>query len=189
MDFEELQTIWNTQNEEKMYAINESTLHATIQKKGRNINRLVNIFEAIMIGINLFVAIFLTVRFAGRGVELYNYLIPATYLIYTLFAAWRRRGRRQDIKQFDTSMLGELDKAIWQIDYVIDLSRAIPLYYILPIVIVFSTIMMIQGRILWAVGMIILMVVALFASRWEMNKFYIPKKHSLEALREKITSP
>jgi hypothetical protein len=44
MDFEEMQKVWDEQNGETMYVINESALHGTVTHKkdaaGRRINRL-----------------------------------------------------------------------------------------------------------------------------------------------------
>ncbi len=62
MDFEELQVIWNSQNHEKMYAINENVLHTYIKQKGKSINNLLNFFEFMLIGMNLAVGIWLTIE-------------------------------------------------------------------------------------------------------------------------------
>ena len=39
MEFEEMQILWNSQNNEKLYAINEDALYAQIKRKGQSIDR------------------------------------------------------------------------------------------------------------------------------------------------------
>jgi hypothetical protein len=61
MEFEEMQKIWDSQNNETLYAINEKSLHNSIKQKGRNINKYVMFFEWAMIVSTLFVALALTI--------------------------------------------------------------------------------------------------------------------------------
>jgi len=118
-EFEEMKIIWDSQNEEKLYAINESALYAQIKRKGKSISRLLERFEMVMIGVNLLVGVGLVVmEFLNDG-DLYEYLLPVLYFVYAVVVfVWRYTRRQEDI-HFEKSMLGELDKAIWQIDYLI----------------------------------------------------------------------
>ena len=82
MEYEEMQIIWNNQNNEKLYAINENALYSQIKRKGQSIDRKLTIFEEMMIAVNLIVGIVLIVD-AIRGNELaVQYILPAMYLVY-----------------------------------------------------------------------------------------------------------
>ena len=52
MEFEEMKRIWDSQNEEPLYAINEATLYRRIQEKGSSISYWLSLNEWILIGCN-----------------------------------------------------------------------------------------------------------------------------------------
>ena len=187
MDFEEIQVIWNNQNNEKLYAINQAALYASIKRKGRSVSRLLNLFEVIMIAVNLIVGIVLIVDVLQDNGQVYEYILPAMYIAYSVYALVFRVARRKEQVRFEHTMLGTLDKAIWQIDYLIKQSRSMIWWYVLPLVFAVSVTMFYNSKPFWALAFILVMLPAsYFASRWEINKCYLPKKRALESLREKL---
>lgn len=183
-EFDDMKIIWDSQNEEKLYAINESALYKQIERKGKSISRLVQRFEAVMIGTNILVAIALiTVEFLNEG-ELYKYLLPSIYLAYAMLAIMWRQTRQQDDVSFEQTMLGEIDKAIWQINYLVRRSRQLILWYLMPLALVVGGMTFYNDQPLFALGVVLLMGLAgFFTERWEIRKIYLPKKQSLESLR------
>ncbi|MCO5183861.1 MAG: SoxR reducing system RseC family protein [Anaerolineae bacterium] len=184
MEFEEMQAIWDSQNEEKLYAINEAALHEQIRRKGRSVERKVDILEGIMMGVNLLVAIVLTVDAVIDGEPLRFYLIPAAYFAYFIVGlVWRMRRSRAQV-QFEPTMVGDLDKAIWQIDYLIRQTRAMLIWYLIPLLVFIILVLGWGNGSLWAALLALVVIpLAYFGGRWEVNKFYLPKKRSLESLR------
>ncbi|MBV7339412.1 hypothetical protein KFU94_66600 [Chloroflexi bacterium TSY] len=169
---------------EKLYAINENALYTQIKRKGKSVSRLLQRFEMVMIGANLLVGIALiSVEFLNDG-DIYEYLLPGIYFAYAVLAiVWRWTRRQEDIS-FEQTMLGELDKAIWQINYLISRSRQLILWYLTPLALVVGGITFYNGQPLLALAVILVMVVAGFITdRWEIKRCYLPKKRSLEALR------
>ncbi|MGB0388243.1 MAG: hypothetical protein ACPGWR_25780 [Ardenticatenaceae bacterium] len=190
MNFEEMQVIWNTQNNEKLYAINEAALHAQIKGKGRSVNRLLDFSELMMIAINLIVGIVLIVDVLGDNEQMYEYVLPAMYIVYSVGALVFRLARRKEEVRFDHTILGELDKAIWQINYLIKQGHAVIRWYLLPLMLVVSLTMFYNSKPLWAFAFILVLLPAsYFGARWEINKCYLPKKRALESLREKLIAP
>ena len=53
MEFEEMKKIWDTQNNQPMFAIDEKTLHKRVKRKTEAINRSVNLMEFGIIAITL----------------------------------------------------------------------------------------------------------------------------------------
>ncbi|HAV77904.1 MAG TPA: hypothetical protein DCX53_11195 [Anaerolineae bacterium] len=189
MDFEELQVIWNNQNNEKLYAINENALHTYIRKKGKSIGRLVNIFEFILIAVNLFVGIWLTVESLDNDNPSTQSVLAVFYLAFAVYGLIRRFLRRNEEKPFAHTIVGELDKAIWRIDYLMKRSRGTIYWYLLPLVLIFAGMAVFDSRLISVTGMLaILTITTYFAERWEFKKFHLPKKRNLEALREKLTA-
>ena len=88
---------------------------------------------------------------------------------------------------FDESILGELDKAVWQSDYLIKQSRSMIFWYLLPALLVVNGTMILNGKP-WTALLLtaVTLPVTYFGGRWEVNKFYLPKKRELEMLRETL---
>jgi positive regulator of sigma E activity len=189
MDFEELQVIWNNQNNEKMYAINENALNNYIRKKGKSIGRMLNVFEFILIAVNLFVGIWLTIESMDNNPWSNQLILAVFYLAFAVYGLIRRFMRRNDERPFATTVVGELDKAIWRIDYLMQRSRNTIFWYLLPLVVIFAVMSVFDNRLIWVTGMLLFVTVGTyFTDRWEFNKFHLPNKHNLEALREKLTA-
>lgn len=188
MKFEEMQDIWNSQNGEKQLLINESLLHARIKRKSRSVNRLLEMFEWVMIGVNLIIGIVLIMDTVQENKSSYQFVISALYIIYAVYAFVRHMTRRKKEEvRFEHTILGELDKAIWQIDYLIRQGQAMTLWYVLPLVLVVSISLIHSTKSVWVWAFLLLLIPAsYFSTRWEANKWYLPKKRVLESLREQL---
>ena len=188
MDFEELKVIWNNQNNEKMYVVNEDALHGYIKLKGRSINHTVNFFELILIGVNLFVGIWLTIESLDNAPWSEQLILAVFYLAFAVYGLVRRLIRRNEEKPFDQTILGELDKALWRIDYLMRQSWTIFVWYLLPLALILGVMSFFDPRLWQTFRMMLVVVVATyFGYRWEVRRIHQPKKHNLETLREKLT--
>ena len=189
MNFEDLQVIWNSQNNEKMYAINEEALHTYIQGKGRSINHLLNLFEFVLIGANLFGAVLLILGALDKSIPSPQFILSVFYLAFAIYGLIRRLMRRNEEKPFAHTLLGELDKAIWQIDYLQRQSRNMILWYLCPLTLIIGGMSFFNPRLFRAFVLLLFIIpVAYIIQRWEFNKFHLPNKHNLEILREKLTT-
>jgi hypothetical protein len=190
MDFEDIQNLWNNQNDENLFAINQDALYATIRRKSKNIRRLVELLEWVMIGVNLVVGLSLLSDLFQDDTPGYPWLIPAVYLAFSLFALIRRLRRRQQETHFTPTLLGELDKALSQLDYLIRQGRTITLWYVLPLGLVLGIAALFNPK-LWPVFALFLFILpaSYFGTRWEINKWYLPKQRALEALRAQLLAP
>ena len=188
MEFEDMQVLWNSQSQEKLFAINESALHDTIKRKGRKIDNLLQMAEWFMIIVNLGVGVYLLMDGLRDYDMMIEYLMPAMYLAFAVFLLYRRIVRRQNEVHFEQTMMGDLDKAIWQVDYLIAQGRNMVLWYLLPLLVAALVVITLNSGDFWRWSWMILLVPATyFASNWETRKVYLPKKRELEALREKLT--
>lgn len=185
-----MKILWDTQNEEKLYAINERALHAQIQQRGQSVNRTLWRTEWIWVGVNLFTAIILTVSAYINDQTLLFYAISLPYLAYALlFVVLRRRRQRRD-QQFAPTMLGDLDRALWQLNYIVDQTRSMQLWYSLPLTIVLASFLVLIGQWPWALALAVVMGGSSYLStQWEINRSYLPQIRSLEALRAKLVAP
>lgn len=187
MEFEDMKLIWDSQNNEPLFAINQEALHARIQRKSHSINRSLDLVDWIMIGVNLVVGLVLIVdQWQDQG-QAFEFVMPFVYLAFFVYAIYRRFARRQEIRGFENSVLGELEKALWQSDYLIKQSSSMVFWYLVPVLLLANVTMILNGKPLWALFVTIVVVpLAYFGGRWEVNKWHLPKKRELEGLREML---
>lgn len=189
MNFEEMQALWKSQNDEKLFAVNEAVLYVALQRKSKVINNLVGLLEGVMIVLNLMVGIALIVDVLRENGEAYRFIVPIVYLLSCLYALSHRIKRRVGEIHFEPTLLGELDKAIWRVDYLIQQGRSITFYYMVPLTLTVLITSLLGQKLLWAAGLMLIMVpFSYFGTRWEINKWYVPRKRALESLRETLTT-
>ena len=188
MEFEELQTIWESQNDENLYRINKEALYAQIKQKSQTVSHKLNLLELGMFVGNLIVGLILLADVLKEDSQTYEYALPAMYLAFSVFALVRRLSRRKKEEvRFEQTVLGEIDKAIWQVNYLIQQGRSMMVWYILPLIFVLSITLFLNGKPLFALPFIFILIPAsYFGGRWEINKWYMPKKRDLESLRERL---
>ncbi|MCA9950647.1 MAG: hypothetical protein KDE48_13440 [Anaerolineales bacterium] len=188
MEFEELQTIWHSQNDENLYTINEEVLYAQIQQKSKAVDHKLNIYEWVMFLGNLIIGIVLFVEVLSKNGQTYEYVLPLMYIAFSIGTVILRRVRQKKEIQFDLTIMGELNKAIWQIDYLIKRGRSMMIWYMLPLILVLTVTLILDSKLLFALGtMAIAIPVSYFGGRWEINKWYLPKKRELESLRTQLS--
>lgn len=187
MEFEDMQLIWDSQNNERLYAINEDALFKEVQRKSNAISRKLNKIDLIMIGVNLVAGIALLIDSFLDNDAAYEYIVPIAYLAFFGLMIYRRITRRRRSAQFPPTMLGELEKGMWEIDYLIKQSRSMLWWYLLPIYLVISITAVFNGN--WWIFILLMAIffpLTYFGSRWEVGKFYAPKKRELEALKKTL---
>lgn len=185
MEFDEMKLIWDSQNNEPLFAINQEALHNRIQDKGQAVASSLNKFDWLMIGMNLLVGIVLLVdTFTEEGAG-FEYVLPALYLLFFAYSIYRRYAHQQEVRQFAPTVLGDLDKALWRVNYLIRQNREMMYWYLLPTMLVALVTVTLNAGFVWALGLILLAgPVAYFGGKWEVSKWYLPKKRELETLRE-----
>ena len=187
MKFEDLKTIWDDQNDEALYTINEEALYAQIQQKSKSVNHKLNVYEWLMFLGNLIIGLVLFVDALRDNGQPYEYVLPALYIAFSIGTLILRKVRQKEEVQFELTMMGELDKAIWQINYLIKRGRTMMFWYVLPFTFVLTVTLLLNSKPLWALGMIVILIpLSYFSGRWEINKWYMPQKRELESLREEL---
>ena len=186
-----MKILWDRQKEEKLYAINEQALHAQIQQRGRSVDRTLQRYEWVMVGVNLLTAIILTASaYVNHDETLYLYGISIAYLAYSLFFLLLRRLRRRQDRDFAPTMLGDLDKALWQLNYLVSQVRSMTLWYSLPLTLMMASFLLIRVNWVWALALTLVMGGGSYLSfQWEVKRCYLPQVQSLEALRTKLVAP
>lgn len=187
MEFEEIKKIWDMQNNEALYAINEKALHNRILSKKRSAGHIANFSELLSIFVNLGTGLFVLGTALFRpGANVFMYLMAAWTFITALYLLVSRIRRMKAENQFDRSMLGDLNHAISNATYQVRLSR-IMLWNALPIGILLLFGFWEAGKLsVWIVAfMLVFFVFVYYAGGWEYN-IYKNRKRELETLRKKL---
>ncbi len=203
MDFEQMRVIWDSQNEQPLYVLDQQALHATVRRKGRCIEKSVKTFEGLMIAILLAVAVILVGKRVLSGPEWQTSMVigaALTLLVAVVAAVNLALGRARRLKRervFDESIVGDIDKALSQVDYQVARLKNIHYWFLLPMAAMIGTSFMMRGVSLaelfgskiWVGPLFLLAILINYAAVWlEMRWFHRPRKRSLQALREKLVA-
>ena len=186
MEFEEMQQIWDKQNNEPLYVINEKALHNRILSKKKQANHITNASELLAIIVNVVAGGFvLAINFLRHRDNIFMYFLSAWMLSTSFHLLVSRIRRIKENKRFDRSMRGDLNHAISVASYQVRLSQLLR-WNILPIGIFVLPGVWDGKKSIWlAVGMLVFFVLTFYASRWEHN-IYKAKKRELEILQNKL---
>lgn len=187
MELEELQKIWNDQNGETMYAINETALHNTITRKKKSASRRMSIIELGLMAINSTTGLVLLYGAIIDDEPFWDYSFSVIMLVTILFLLRFRWNRIKKENSFDRTLIGELDHAILNSDSMLQIATVMLKYYILPVGLFSFTKMLIVGASLekWLLlgGAYTLAFITVYYQR---KRHHIPRKEKLIRLRQKL---
>lgn len=191
MNFEELQRIWDTQDDRPMYAFDEAALHRVVKNRGRDISRVVVLFETMMVLLALTMAVALGSEPVLEGHDYHQFIDTAIWLAVSGYLLHGRRLRRRADLGFEESFRGDLDRAIAQADFQVKRLRAFGWWFMLPLLVGtgVNAITLIGARPkpwwIWP-----LLAASLGVTWWSMRhnlkRHVLPMKDELQQLREKL---
>lgn len=186
MEIEEMQKIWNEQKGETMYAIDEDALHRSINRKKNAASHRMDHAEIGVSIINGAVAVLLFVD-ALDDTHHWDFVGSGMLVVTVLFIQYFRHRRKKGENRFDRSVMGELDHAISNTNYIIRFSYLMVAGYLVPFNLFYIGKMFDRGASLEKWLMILSMyALAFFLIRWERRNCHIPRKEQLEKLKEKL---
>lgn len=186
MEFEELKKIWDAQNNQPLYAINEKAMYNLILSKKKQAHHITNISELLLIFVNFGSGILiLAMNLFKQSGNISLYVLTAWMLASALYILVRRIQRIKGGQQFDRSINGDLNHAISVASYQVGISQ-IMRWNILPITVLTLLGLWEGGKPIW-IALIVLLFFALtyYAGGWEHN-IYKKKKRDLEILQKKL---
>jgi len=186
MEFEELQQIWDSQNNQPLYVINEKALHNRILSKKKQIHHIANISELLSVIVNIVAGGFiLGMNLYNQKVNISMYILSAWMFGSAFYLLISRIRRLKEEHQFNRSMLGELKHAISTATHQVRLSHVMR-WNIVPIGLLSLLGVLEGGKSVWIIiVLLIVFVFAFFAGGWE-HGIYRNKKRELEILLNKL---
>ena len=186
MEFDELKQVWDSQNNELLYAINEQALHNSILSKKKQAYHITSVSELLMIIVNMGAGYFVfQMNLSHHSGNIFMYLLAAWMLGVSWYLFFHRIQRLKKDKQFDRSMHGDLNYAISVASYQVRLSL-LGRWSILPIGLFTLLGLWESGKSVWIiVAILIFFVLTNYGARWE-HGIYKTRKLELEILKEKL---
>lgn len=187
MEFEEMKKIWDSQNNETLYVVNEEVMHRAVKTRKKKASKLVGINEVGLILINLIVGSLQLYEGIIGGGDLWDILMGTFMFAVIGYIVYLRLSRKKEEEQFDRSMLGELDHAMHNTQSLMKIGRTMVWWYMAPIgVMVFSRLIVIGAA--WHLFLLIagLLLFGTFISQWEVRRCHSPRLHKLQELRNKL---
>ena len=136
MKFEEMQVIWDSQEQRKVFGFDTAGIHRAVGRRSRREGFASNLEEFGMIAICLFVALNQGLEPLLEGTDPHQYLAAALFIGVALYT-WRLRKRRlRDEQSFDSTLLGDLDRAIHRVECQVRRAQTFLWWFMLPSVIV-----------------------------------------------------
>ena len=217
MNFEEMKVLWDSQNEEPLYAVNQAGLRAMLLQDSRDFRRAVlwRDLREITIGVVasagfLMFGGLLTLGQPERLVSWFNVKVAPTAgdlvamilaaVLWLHYALWQYAGRKRQERrerQFAASVLGDLDREIARTEYQIRLAQNVLWWGVLPVWAATFLFLFVTSRLLDVSGWIVLVAAAVFLGaavldlRWKqrpIQRNLLPRKHELASLREKLNA-
>lgn len=186
MEFDEMQKIWDKQNNQPIYSIDENLLHNRIQSKMDSGLRYANISELCLIIVNLGAgSLLLYINGFKAGANLFMYIESVWMFATVAYLVVSRIQRKKASRQFDRSIHGDLNHAIALATYQVRLTQ-ITNWNLLPM----GAIMIFSG---WEAGKLIRVGILILVSY--TLAFYIGskglrakkrRKQELQELKDKL---
>lgn len=187
MEFEEMKMIWDQQNQQPLYAYDQEALHKRIRSKLKGSQARVNVTEFALVAICLGTAA--TLLAIGSG-QFFSYMTMLALVAIAGYTLRRHHLRQKRERQFDRSMLGDLDLAIAQARHLAQQADTFLWWFLLPVAIP-SLVNMIANaeqkapwQWLFVVGCFIL---SYFVVRLGLRRQHLPRQRELEKLRATLT--
>ncbi|MDJ1466840.1 hypothetical protein QNI19_24795 [Cytophagaceae bacterium DM2B3-1] len=182
MDFNEMKTIWNLQNNQPLYTIDEQALHERIQQKKQQAFHITQISELLLIIVNLGCGCFIA-SINKSSISLY--LLAAWMLVSGLYILISRIRRIHGNKRFDRSIQGDMEHALSVATYQVHISL-LGRWNIVPIGILVLFSLFENGKPIWiAVVLFIFLALVHYTTGWEHN-LYKTRKRELETLQNQL---
>ncbi len=186
MEFDELQKIWDTQNNKPLYVINEQALHNRIVAKKHQVIHIAVVTEWILIIANFISGAFvLQQNYTGRHSLVFAYLLAVWLLGSAFYVLANRIRRMRKQKLFNRSLSGDLQHALATAVYQVRIAH-IMRWNTLPIALLVLLGSWEGGQSVWFLVAVALFFVLVFiASGWEQN-IYRNKMKELQVLQNKL---
>lgn len=186
MDFNDMKKIWNDQDQNAVYAIDEQTLTENVIKQKEKSSFIANRTEIYMIGSLMIAAAMIwgATIYTGQ-IQMLPLALSGFMLVMAILLYKKRTKRLLWQNTFDRSVLGDLDEAIANADYQLNFSKWSRNLFL---VVASLTVVDVFSLEAWWKSLIVLtffIIVYLLAKR-EHKTIYLSQRNRLKSMRDQV---
>jgi hypothetical protein len=187
MNIEDMQKIWNEQDQKVYYAIDEATLFEQINQRT---NRLRHAVSRDEIGLMLISAIAVIIMVFTKVNTMFNIITIVMFVAIAVFIYLARRRRLKQEETYGLSVQDNINHAMDLAKYRIKSAKSFVWWYMLPLAIPTLGNMLTGNRKEWWQWVLIIgaFVVSYALIRWELLKRYTPGLRKLEKIQSQIAA-
>lgn len=169
-----------------MYIIDQQALYRQIQRRAKQADLIAKTNEWGMMVIAVITSVLLL--WVGKDTVAYQIVASVTMLGTGVYVFWQRRLRLASLSEQPDSILGELDQALTNANYLVRFAQTFAYWFLLPTAAV-TIFRMTQKEVdvwrwLFILGAFLL---SFLIVRWELISKHRPRKRALEELKETLT--
>lgn len=182
-----MKKIWDSESNQHLYAIDADALKHRVLKKKKRAAKVAGYSEKFLAGAMFIAAGIIVVSSIIKSKYEFVPLLLAGVMYGMMFFIIAKRNRRMKWQNtYDNSVLGDLDEAIANAEYQVNLSYTSRLF--LFIVYGLTLVSLVDTVEDWWKGLLLIAFfgVVYFAARWEHRTFYVSQKRNLKAMRDKF---
>lgn len=184
MEFEEIKKIWDEQNKEQLFAINEAAMFRNIRNSKIVSERISTITEFLLMATFLYTGFMTFFKITGPDYWL-NYGFGILMLIALIGIIISRIIRKSKKTRFDQNMLGNLEQALHTATYQVKLAQIVR-WIFLPVAVFLGTMLYRLERPWWMIfTAVIILIAGFWASAWEIN-WYRRRREKLVKLKQQL---
>jgi hypothetical protein len=192
MEFEEMQAIWDSQKGQLTYSLDTEALHRKVKRKGHRVEREIGLNEWAMMAICMLVAGERLLDPILNQKDYVNLFAVAVMAGVTVWMFVMRQRRLKARSQFEPTLLGDLDRAVFEADRHLQLGRTFQWWFLLPamLIITFELSMKPDGYPLFEKLAVVIpaFILSMVVVRIGVRCKHVPVKRDLESLRDTLTS-
>jgi len=186
MKFEEMKKIWDEQNKQHLFVIDEKRLQQNIEMKKRASSKLVSKIEIMLLVVNILSGSMVLGLNIQQATNVFNNVMGLLMLATAAYVFIKRSQRLKSENRFDRSMLGDLDHAISNATYQARLSYSMLFYAVAIGVLMFLNAMVENKSFTVLLAIAAGFAVTIYLARWEHRGWHLARKKRLVAMREKL---
>ncbi|TWU62171.1 hypothetical protein [Crateriforma conspicua] len=202
MNLDDLKVVWDSQDDKPMYVLDADAVNASIKGQTESVQTMTDVFDFVHIGVLLFVAIMSSIKRMVTsnhldGLDIFTVVaMPVVAIIASVGLVRIRRKRQKQESAFPESILGDLNKAIFQIDYKRIRFQRFPYWFGCPLAIIMVLNLArtefrfddLTGKNAIAIGLsfVLAMAVCYVAMWWEKRSVIGSLRSSLVGVRDKL---
>lgn len=191
MNFEEMQLVWDTQKERRLFAFDQAAMERVVAREARAIRLDLKTLELSFIVVVVVLAVGATLDTLLQRGE-YFQLFGAAVGLTAAGWVWRRRtqrANREEAARRQAGLAGEIELALVRVRAALQASRDMAIYFTITILLGVGVRIAIYDFASSETKLILGLVGIVFLNTtlaWERNHIHRPRLQNLEALRAKL---